>query len=408
MPAPGAGSVSQPQLSERLNTPISAAELERRWGLVRAAMEDAGLDALVMQQNSEALGGYVRWFTDLPAFDYPVTVVFPRDGRMTVVMHGPLGERELPPEGDGMFRGVERVIGTASFASVHYTRHYDAELAAPAVEPFARGRVGMLCSYQFGHAAATYLRDRFPHAGWDDVTELVDPIKAIKSEEEVARIRDAAALQDEVMRIAFDAVEPGKKESDVTAVARRAAHERGSEAGIFLCGAGPIGQPAIIAPRHMQNRVIREGDVLVLLVEVDGPGGLYAELGRTCTVGPAPARVKEELAFVLEAQRFTVGQLQPGRSCSEIFAAYNEFMREHGRPEERRLHAHGQGYDLVERPLVRADETMTVEAGMNFAVHPTYFTDGFVAWICDNWIVGPDGPGDRLHRFPQEIVELDV
>ena len=393
------------ELSERLNAPISTSELERRWAAVRAAMEDAGLDVLVMQNNSEPLGGYVRWFTDTPAYDYPVSVLFPRTAPMTVVMHGPLGERELAPEGDGVFRGVERVIGTASFASVHYTRTYDAELLAGALEPFARASIGLLGTYQLGYATGTYLRERFPQARFAEASELVDGIKAIKSEEEQELIRAAAVLQDEVMGVALAAVEPGKRESDITALARYAALERGSEAGFLLCGAGPIGQPPGLARRHRQNRMIRDGDVFSLLVEVDGPGGLYAELGRTCTVGPAPARVKEELEFVLSAQRFTVDRLRPGTPAREVFAAYNDFMREQGRPEERRIHAHGQGYDLVERPLIRFDETMTIESGMNFACHPSYVIDGFQAWICDNWLVGPDGPGPRLHRFPQEIVE---
>lgn len=399
----GGSAVSE--LSERLNTPISTAELERRWAAVRDAMEEAGLDVLVMQNNSDALGGYVRWFTDMPGFFYPLSIVFPREAPMTVVTHGPLGEREVPREGDGFFRGVERVIGTASFPSAHYTRTYDAELLAPALEPFSGADVGLLGTYQLGYATGSYLVERFPDARFAEASELVDQIKAIKSEEEQELIRATAAMQDDVMEIALAAVEPGKRESDVTALARQAAQERGSEAGIVLCGAGPIGEPAGLSHRHRQNRVIREGDVFILLVEVDGPGGLYTEIGRTCTVGPAPARVKEELELTLAAQRFTVDQLRLGTPCREVFAAYNEFMLEHGRPEERRIHAHGQGYDLVERPLIRFDETMTVQAGMNFACHPNYVADGFVTWICDNWLVGPEGPGERLHRFPQQIVE---
>jgi len=35
-------------------------------------------------------------------------------------------------------------------------------------------------------------------------------------------------------------------------------------------------------------------------------------------------------------------------------------MRSRGLPAELRLYAHGQGYDLVERPLIRADETMNL------------------------------------------------
>ena len=67
-------------LSERLNTPISTAELERRWTAVRAAMEAEKIDVLLMQNNNDHMGGYVKYFTDLPATNgYPMTVVFPRD-----------------------------------------------------------------------------------------------------------------------------------------------------------------------------------------------------------------------------------------------------------------------------------------------------------------------------------------
>ncbi len=169
------------ELSERLNTPISTAELERRWRAVREAMAEARLDVLVMQNNSDSFGGYVRWFTDMPGFFYPVSVVFPREAPMTVVTHGPLGERELPAEGDGFFRGVERVIGTASFPSAHYTRTYDAELLAPALEPFAHASVGLLGTYQLGYATGSYLVERFPDAQFTEASELVDRIKAIKS-----------------------------------------------------------------------------------------------------------------------------------------------------------------------------------------------------------------------------------
>src|SRR5579863_6443299 len=119
-----------PELSERLNTPISTAELERRWKAVRAAMERDRIDVLVMQNNNDHMGGYVKYFTDIPAGNgYPLTVVFPKDEGMSTVSQGPFGlDRKLPPEGDDQFRGVARVLGTPSFASCDYTLDYDAEL----------------------------------------------------------------------------------------------------------------------------------------------------------------------------------------------------------------------------------------------------------------------------------------
>src|SRR5262249_27609808 len=116
-------------LSERLNTPISTAELERRWAAVRAAMEAEKVDVLLMQNNNDHRGGYVKYFTHLPATNgYPTTVVFPRDDLMSIVSQGPFGMvKELAKEGDGVRRGVKTWMTTPSFASAHYTAPYDAE-----------------------------------------------------------------------------------------------------------------------------------------------------------------------------------------------------------------------------------------------------------------------------------------
>ena len=111
---------------------------------------------------------------------------------------------------------------------------------------------------------------------------------------------------------------------------------------------------------------------------------------------------------MVEAQDFTIGLLKPGASCRDIFAEYNAYMRGHGLPEEQRLHCHGQGYDVVERPLVRNDESMTIEANMNIGIHPNPGLSNprvFVT-VCDNFLIGADGEVERLHTTPREIIEL--
>lgn len=46
------------------------------------------------------------------------------------------------------------------------------------------------------------------------------------------------------------------------------------------------------------------------------------------------------------------------------------YMRQNGLPEESRVHCHGQGYNNVERPLIRGDETMAIAETMNIGYHP--------------------------------------
>lgn len=393
---------------DRINHPIPMRELERRWAAIRAAMEAHAIDVLLAQANNDFMGGYVKYLTDLPATNgYVTTVVFPRDEPMTMIGQGPFGlDRTLSVEGDGLRRGVGRVLGTPSYASAHYTAGYDAELAASALAPYAGGTIGMLGTAAISFALIdTLRRGSLSGASFVDASEVVDPIKAVKSPDEMAFVRLTAAAQDEAMTAALAAVAPGMRERDVAAVAERVGHSLGSEQGLFLAYSGPAGRPGQIVNRHLQHRVLQPGDQFSLLIENNGPGGLYCELGRTVVLSQATAQMKEEHEFVLEAQRFCVARLRPGAPCAEIWEAYNEFMRSHGRPPEQRLHFHGQGYDMVERPLLRFDETMTVSENVYFAVHPAFSTPHSYSWICDNFLLAGDGV-ERLHRCPQELFEL--
>ncbi len=397
------------ELSERLQTPISTTELDRRWAAVRAAMAAEKIDVLLMQNNNDYMGGYVKYFTDLPATNgYPLTVVFPRDDLMTLVSQGPFGGVNNPTaSGDGICRGVKQWLTTPSYASCHYTASYDPELAANALAPYAGGTIGLLGTYQMSFALVDYLqKGRFSNTRFVDASDLVDRIKTIKSAEERALIRRTAAMQDGAMRAAFAAVEPGMRDRDIAAIAQCYSQRHGSENGIYLCASMPADRPAAFSQRHYQNRVIEDGDVVALLVEDSGPGGMYTELGRTCVVGKASAELQDEFAFALEARKFNLDLLKPGARCPDIFAAYNDFMRRHGRPEEKRLHAHGQGYDLVERPLIRQDEPMAIAQDMNIVVHPTYIRGHVLSWVCDNYLIEADGPSERLHHFPEAITEL--
>ena len=72
-------------------------------------MADQKLDALIVQgaNNMCGTGGYFRWFTGVSmATSYPATVIFPKDGLMTLVSHGPMGVERDFGGNDAVWRGV--------------------------------------------------------------------------------------------------------------------------------------------------------------------------------------------------------------------------------------------------------------------------------------------------------------
>ena len=396
-------------LDERVNNAIAQSEIDRRWSAVRAAMEQERIDVLLMQANNDFMGGYVKYFTDIPATNgYPVTVVFPREGAITVIGQGAFDSvTDIGAEGDGVRRGPARYCGSPSYAAIPYTTRYDSEIAARALAPYARGTIGLLGKGTISAAMIDDLRSgAVATATWIDASDLVDRIKTIKSRAELAFIRRTAALQDSSWQAVLDAIRPGMRDIEIAGIAEQSGRREGSEQGLFLCASGPIGSVAVFGNRHLQNRVIREGDYFSLLIESSGPGGYYTELGRTLVMGKATQEMRDECEFVLKARRFTLDLLVPGVDGDSLFRQYNQFLKDNGRPQEARLHCHGQGYDMVERPLMRFDEPMRLAPNMVIACHPSYSTKTTYNWICDDYLIAADGAPERLHKTEQKIFEI--
>ena len=397
---------------ERRCHPTSLPELERRWAAVRHQMPAAGIDALIIQgvNNATGTGGYFRWFTGISVFSsYPQTVIVPRQGLMTLVWHGAFNEEKTFDGANPDLPGIGLRLGAPAFPGVDYCSAYEAELVAREVMRQGYATVGIVAPQNMLFGFGWKLRELLPGntLSWTPPS-CSTPSRPIKSPEEIAFIRQTAVMQDEIVAKVRAHIRPGMRDFEVMAYAQYIGQLMGSETGYFLGSSAPAGQPAGMRRRSDQNRVIRAGDLFMFQAENTGPGGLFVHLGRMFSLGKARQEVVDLFGQMVEAQDFTIGLLKPGASCREIFAEYNAYMRGRGLPEERRVHCHGQGYDVVERPLIRSDESMTIEANMNIGLHPSpgLHNPRVFVTVCDNFLIGADGEVERLHTTPREIIEL--
>jgi Xaa-Pro aminopeptidase len=387
---------------------VSSAELQRRWRLVRERMRVQGLDALVVQNSSDWVGGYVRWFANEPAtHGYPKSLVFPLVEEMSLIEQGPLGGKRELPQALQQSAGIARRLTTPSYASVHYSGGYDAELAVAEIKRLGARRIGLVAPSAMYHSFGLHLREALSGLQVTDATDMVDHIKAIKSEEERSLIRQVAHMQDQVMSRVREFIRPGLRDFEVAAYAQYVGQQLGSEQGIFLCSSAPPGEAASFKPRSMQGRVLQPGDTYSLLIENNGAGGFYTELSRVFVLGRASQEQRDAHAAMLAAQQYALTLLKPGALCADIFAQHNAYLQERGLAPERRLSIHGMGYDMVERPLVRHDESMRIEENMAMVVHPGILNERLFMHNTQNYLIESNGPGECLHRIPGEIFELD-
>jgi Xaa-Pro aminopeptidase len=389
-----------------LTLSASDEELERRWKAVRAGMEAEKIDVLVMQNQNQWLGGYVQYFCDTAAKNgYPMTVIFPLNDEMTTITCGGRPPNDFGPPAWTM-KGVKARLTAPYFTSLHYSGAYDAELVVRVVKERKDKAVGLVNIATMTGAYYDYLVKHLSGVKLVDATDLVDEIKAVKSEEEIGFIMTTVGLQDAAMAYARTVIKPGRRDFEIVADVIHKVMELGSEEQLVIGGSGPFGTAVTPLKRHYQNRMVREGDQFSLMIEVNGPGGMYAELGRIFFVGEVPAELYDAHELCKEVQQHTVKLLKPGADPADIWRANNEFLLSKGQKPETRLYAHGQGYDLVERPAIRDDEPMKLKANMNITVHPITGSERVWVSLWDNWLVTPTGVSDRLHKTPQEIFSV--
>ena len=386
---------------------VSHDELERRWRAVRVQMRARKIDALVVQNSSDWVGGYIRWFSNQPATNgYPSSLVFPLEGGMSFIEQGPFGGVRESSAADASDSGIARRLTTPSYPSVAYSGGYDADLAASEIRRMQAKRVALVGPASMYHSFGRHLEQQLAGIEILDATDFVDGLKAIKSPEEQALIRQVAAMQDEVMRRVSEFIRPGLKDFEIAAYAQYVGQQLGSEQGIFLCSSAPWGQAASFRPRSMQGRTLQPGDIYSLLVENNGAGGFYTELSRIFVLGRAPQELRDAHAAVLDAQRFALSLLLRGAYCRDIYARHNAYLKERGLAEERRLSVHGMGYDMVERPLIRDDEDMQIASDMLIVCHPGILNERMFVHNTDVYLIGENGPTECLHVTPKQIFEI--
>jgi Xaa-Pro aminopeptidase len=391
---------------QRVLNAVSAKELQRRWHAVRTRMREQGTDALVVQNSSDWVGGYIRWFSNQPATNgYPTSLVFPLEGDMSLVEQGPFGGVRRASDAEIDATGIGRRLTTPSYPSVGYTGAYDADVVISELQRLGAKRIGLVAPAAMYHSFGARLQEVLK-TQIVDATDIVDRIKAIKSEEERGFIRRVAAMQDQIMSRVRDFIRPGHKDFEIAAYAQYLGQQLGSEQGIFLCSSAAPGRAANFRPRSMQGRTLQPGDVYSLLVENNGAGGYYAELSRIFVLGRASDELREAHAAVIEAQQFALSLLKPGTLCRDVFAQHNAYLRNRNMMEERRLSIHGMGYDMVERPLIRHDEDMAIQQHMAIVCHPGIFNERMFVHNTDLYLIEEAGPSECLHRTPKEIFEL--
>jgi len=212
-------------------------------------------------------------------------------------------------------------------------------------------------------------RELVPTAG------LVERLRFVKDEGELARMRAAAAMADRVLTDLKSTLDEGPTEQDFRDLLDDQMRLLGSEEPAFptIVASGP--NAALPRPRA-SHRVIAEGDLVV--IDFGGTvDGYRSDLSRTFMVGDVPRDVRALYDLVLEAQSAAVEGVHDGAAAADVDGACRSIAEAAGRGGQF-THSTGHGVGLVihEHPLLSRTSADILSTGEVLTVEPGVYVPG--------------------------------
>ncbi len=329
-------------------------EIARRYAALRAAMERDRLDALIVCGNQYAgFEGAVRYVSGFEIVHRYCYCILPLHGEPTLV---------FPKEA--------RWIGDKKKAWVkeHVWPEVPGQLIRQRAVDAGWKRVGVY-GLDFVMAVRDYrelAQASFEIVPWDLGFDMV---RAVKSKEELAAVRDSMDIIADGFWAMTAAFEPGKTEAEVMAPAV----ER-----FFARGAGPRMMNIVLSGSHGEaeasfkvpgDRRVEKDDLMLYSLEITGVDGYWVEFSRALIRGnlsETTARMRDVYPAAMEAGRKL---LREGELASNVHRAVVETLARHGFSLGH-LSGHSIGATMLELPNIGAGWDVELRENMIFSLHP--------------------------------------
>ena len=205
---------------------------------------------------------------------------------------------------------------------------------------------------------------------------LVARIRQVKDEDEIVRVRKAAAVGCGLFSAVLQYLIPGVGETQVAAQLEFMARLAGVEAMSFetIVASGersalPHGR-ATAAKLPVQGFVTLDFGVLL--------HGYCSDMTRTVHLGRPSEREWDVYHSVLEAQEAAIAAVSPGVRCGDVDEAARSVLRKAGLEKEfSHSTGHGVGLEIHEGPRIAAKQEQVLEPGMVITIEPgAYLSSG--------------------------------
>jgi Xaa-Pro aminopeptidase len=379
-----------------MKTSFSDEEYQRRYRAVRHLLVEQDLDGVICYA-ARAVPGMIEYLAGFTA-RHEAYMLVPRDEQLPVTLlvqlynHVP-NARRISRVADTRWGGSDSLptlVGQIAALGLGGKR-----LGIHGPIPFAR------------YAQLTKL---LADTALVDITGSLNRLRWVKSTEEIAILRQAAALTDQGVAALVAAIRPGVRDCELLGVLQAAVAAEGGQVDLCFLASTAMDDPAVYVPaQNLSTRQIATGDCIITEIGISREG--YAgQIHRPIAVGRPPNRVYQALYDVaLEAYQMVCAAIRVGGSVEEVLDAAEVIQARGYTICDDLVHGFGGGYLP---PVLRTRQTMAEPAA------PFTFAENMCIVVQPNIIDQHERAGvqlgqlhvvttqglEPLHRYPLEFV----
>ena len=398
--ASAAGSIGTP---EPIELDFSREEFADRIGKTRSAMDERGLDLMIVSDPSNMawLTGYDGW-----SFYVHQCVLLALEG--DPVWFG----RAMDANGAKrtVFMSHDDIVGYADHYVQSTERHpMDSLSEVIAARGWDESRIGVeMDNYYFSAAAYRSLESHLGKATLLDATGLVNWQRIVKSATEIAFMKNAARIVEKMHARILEVVEPGVRKNELVAEIYHAAITGVEGAGgdyPAIVPMLPTGIDASAPHLTWDDKPMRAGEATFF--EIAGVYKRYhCPLSRTVFLGRPAARERDAEGALLEAIEAGLEAARPGNVCEDIHRALSDTLERYGLVKEGRCgYSIGLSYppDWGERTLsLRPGDRTVLEPNMTIHFMPALWFEDWGLEISESIRITESG-AETLANWPRAL-----
>lgn len=351
-------------MNKRIEIPVEEYKLRVEKAAEKVA--ERGLDILIVN-GSEADYANTRYFSNFwPVFERCGVAISPKGD--CALMVGP--ESELFAKDFGV---IENVF-------VLYEYRESANPAYPELKPQkysdvfkklgvtgSKLKIGVAAWLDTNVVMMEGLKEAYPEAEIIRADDIMLELRSVKSDNEIACLREAARITQLATEAVIDSIRPGMTELELVGIAQKTIYENGAEyEGLpMYCFSQRSTKHAISRSSH---RKIEIGDIVQLNLSAK-VCGYSPSIGMPISMGKLSGEKKELVEFGLDAHLWTEKQLRSGVRASDIAKRFIEYYETNGKGKNFFYGpCHGLGLIEVEAPWMETTSDYILKKNMTFQI----------------------------------------